>query len=245
MKNQKGKAMKLQNTFITSLLILFSLQFSFGQENNKAELIDNIVGGTYNDALLASVDMFYSILTRHKASGYIIIYGTRKDPVKKYIYERKIQGCFLNGKRYGKSFELGKDVVLSFGEDRSELEIEFWKVPDNSEKPQYAEMPKDYRLPGLNKRQLIWMWNPNEDYCLLFFDSEFFSRFLKPNPHLTGEIIISEKNFELYQKVKQKYLKELTMTHKVAPRQIKFFRGKYSGDSGIEFWLVPKQNKKR
>jgi hypothetical protein len=67
--------MKLQNTFLTLLILFVSFQFCFGQEKSKAELIDEF-SLLSCDETVARVDNFVAVLkTEPSSKGFVITYG--------------------------------------------------------------------------------------------------------------------------------------------------------------------------
>lgn len=230
------KAMKFHRLFFAFLISLAAFQFCFSQDKPKAVLIWKF-GKVINDELLAVYDNFYSTVYDTNSKGYVIVYGTEDDPLTKYTFESHIKGCFRWTKRSDENF------VFVLGENRKEFEVEFWKVPNGADKPQYTETPRDYKLVGLTEPRMFYKLNIADEYCPLYFDMEFYSKFLNANSNLVGKITIYEKTLKSYQREKQKYLRELTATNKVSARQIIFVRGKYYGEPDAEFWLVRQKKK--
>ncbi len=228
--------MKLRKILLILICLFAILQTSFGQEKPQAILIDKF-GKIINDDLLARFDSFYFSIYDTNSKGYVIVHGTKDDPLTKYTFERHIKGCFRMGKRSDENF------IFALAEDRDKFEVEIWKVPNGAEKPQFIDMPRDYKLDELTKPRIVHKLNIADEYCPLFFDMEFYSKFLKANPNIIGKIIIYEKSLKNYQRERLKYLRDLTKTNGVALQQISFVRGKYYGETDAEFWLVPQSKK--
>jgi len=224
--------MKSQKVFLVLIVLLAYFQICIGQEESKAVLIDTFSRGS-NDDLLARIYNFFPFIDKN-SKGYIIIHGTKISPLSKYLYERKIKGCFQWVKYPVKNF----DFVLA--EDKDEFRVEFWKVPNGSDKPQFVEIIRDYKLSEMTEPYLIYQYSWFDEYCPLYFNLEFYSKFLKANTsNLIGKIVIREKTLTQYRRVRQKYLKELTESNGISQKQLRFVRAKYEHESDSEFWLVP------
>lgn len=232
----KEKLMKLRRFFFASLLSLAAVQFCFSQEKPKAELVCKF-GAVINDTPQALFDNFHSSVHNTNSKGYVIVHGTKDEPLTNYIVERRIKGCF----RWSKRSDV--DFVFLLGENREEFEVEFWKVPHGADKPAYIEKPRDYKLVGLIEPIKVHMLSIDEEYCPLYFDMKFYSQFLKANSNLVGKIVIYEKTLKSYQREKRKYSRELIKANGVSVQQINFARGKYYGDPDAEFWYIPKKKK--
>ncbi len=228
--------MKLRRFLFVFLILLVAFQFCFSQGKPKAVLIDKF-GKIINDELQARIENFYSSTYDTNSKGYVIVHGTKDDQLTKYTFERHIKGCFRWGKWSNENF------IFVLGEDRIELEVELWKVPSGAGKPQYAETPRDYKLPKLTEPRKIYLLNIADEYCPLYFNVEFYSQFLKANFNLTGKIVIYEKTLKNYQREKRKYLRELTETNNISAERIVFVRGKYYGEPDAEFWYIPNGKK--
>ncbi len=179
--------MKLRRLFFAFLLLLAAFQFCFSQEKPKTELIWKF-GKVINDELLALYDNFYSSVYNSNSKGYIIVYGTKDDPLTKYIVERRIKGCFRWGERSDKNF------VFVLSKEREEFEVEFWKVPNGADKLQYTETPRDYKLVGLTEPRMIYKLNIADEYCPLYFDIEFYSKFLELVCKVSSQTLDQQSN---------------------------------------------------
>ena len=226
---------KSQKIIVTCLFLALAFQIGFGQESSEIELIDRF-GRVSNDELLSRFDPFYQAINGTNSTGYILIHTSKNEPITKYLYGRKIKGCFLNRRVSDKNF------IFAFVEDKKESGIEFWKVSKGVEKPKFTEIKPDYNLLGITQPHLVYDNSWEDDYCPLHFDLEFYAKFLKANPTLIGKLIIHGKTLKYFRKHSQDYLKELTETHKVPQKQLKFVRANQSFEGNVEFWLVPKNN---
>ncbi len=225
--------MKLIKVIFTILILLLTFQFCFGQEKPKAELIDKFSYES-NDPLQARIFNLISAVKKSNSKGYIIIHSSTKDSLDKYLYERRIKNCFRWAKLPDKNF------VIVLGEDRNDFEVELWKVPNGADKPQFTETRKDYVVTSLSKPKLIHKLQWNEEYCPLYFDLQFYSKFLKVNPNLVGRIIIREKKLSNFNKVKQELTRQLTITNKVSKTQLEFVKDKIEYSEDVEYWFVLK-----
>jgi hypothetical protein len=221
------------------LAVLFiSLPICFAQKTSQAILFDEFEKIS-NDPLQWRVYNFMQTLDRNDSRGYVVTYGTKENPLAKYFNERRIQGCLLWMK-----YDLTRFSFI-FTEDKDKIGGQFWEIPEGGGKPELQEMPHDYKLTYLMTPQIIDKLNVADEYCPLHFDMQFYARFLNANPNIFAKIIIYQKTANKYQKEKLKYLRELTGKENVAPRRIKFVRGKYYGEPDAEFWLEPLREKKK
>ena len=211
-------------------------QISDEKKGLKAGIIDEF-GSLDNDSLLARVYNLSVTLQNTNGKGFIIIYGEKSNPLKKYLAERRLKGCYKWG---GFSTE---NVEIALGEEVDDLKFQFWKIPNGAEKPVFIEINRSYDLSGLNKPQLIYKSTYSYEFCPLYFDLEFYSKFLKANRNLTGKIVISEKNRSEYQAVKKKYLQMMKEINNFPLKQIQFVKGKYYEEPDNEFWLVPQKKR--
>ena len=226
----------MKQAFLLVIIFTVLLVPCFAQEQSKAILVERF-GGLTNDPLQATIYNFIEDITKTNSKGFIIVYGTKKSQLSKYLYERKIRGCFQWGNYSDNNFS------FALGEDKNDFTIELWKVPVGAEKPRFEEAKRDYNLSQITQPHLIYQYSLSDEYCPLYFDMKFYSRFLNANPNIIGKIVIREKTLSKYNKEKQKYLQELTKTNKVSLKQIKFVRAKYESESDAEFWLIPQKKK--
>ncbi|CAN5327421.1 hypothetical protein BH10ACI1_BH10ACI1_21010 [soil metagenome] len=228
--------MKLQRFISIFFILSISFQICLGQTLPKSNLVFEFEK-VINDELLAIVDSFMIILNKNNSNGYVVLYGTNKNPTAKYINKRRIEGCFLS-RKYS-----SKNISFVFIQDKDKVGGQFWEIPKDAVKPEFNEVPQDYKITNLSEPNLIYKVNNDNDYCPIHFDLQFYSLFLNANPEIVGKIVIYEKTIGNYRREKQKYLQELTKKHKILPKQIKFVRGKYNLDIDAEFWLVPAKKK--
>jgi len=230
--------MKLRKSLLTLILLIFFQNICFAQNQTNSKIVDEF-GKLSNDDLQGRVWQFTEILNQNKSYGTIVLFGEKKYPLATYINERRIQGCL--------SYLKVKTDRLSFifTDDKDEVGGQFWESPNPEQKPSFSETPHDYRLSNLAKPYLIYRFNESiaDEFCPLYFDMEYYSRFLKANPNIIGKIVIREKSADKFQKERLKYLRQLTRKEKVSPKQINIVRGKFKNSSDTEFWLVPLKRK--
>src|SRR5215211_4012857 len=185
--------MKFQKPFFALVISLSLFHAAFGQGLTESRLVDYF-GKIINDDLQGRVVYFMNILNKNNSHGYIVLYGENVHPLATYINERRIQGCLLLMK-YSSD-----NLSFIFTNDKPEVGVQFWESPSGSRKPQFNEIPHDYKLTKLTKPHKIYMVNVDDDFCPLRFDMEFYSRFLNADPNIAAKIVIYEKTLRKYQK---------------------------------------------
>lgn len=229
--------MKLKNIFI--YLILFSIcKVCFSQENAKALKIDEI-GKSSCEEIMSKIDIIYSEITKDSnSSGYVIIYGNKKDLLEKLRYE-----SWINGYANFRNFDKTRFKVIR-GEEREHLNVQFWKAPIDYKTQFFNEAKWNYLLSTLTKPFILYEYAWQDGLCPITSYVKLYADFLLENPHVKGHLVIRDKTIRNIRKKEKIILNELVNQYKVPRNRLKLFIDtdkNYPYDfTDVEFWLVPK-----
>lgn len=223
--------MKLHKLIFTILLLFASFQVFFGQENTKVQLFDEF-GAINCDDLSHRIDKLMVNLNNDSSSvGYVVIYGSRNDPFYKYFQEHQLK-TFIRFR----NFDI-KRIKFLHGGDEENLRTQLWKSSDNISKPDVKEIEWNYKLPPAMKPLKMHMDSWISEVCDEIFSLEYYSKFLRANPNIRGNIVIIGSNMDKFHKVENNLSRKLTGKYKVSRHQLKFFYVK-NRNSDVEYWLV-------
>ena len=212
-----------------SILLLACFSISgfavFGQE--RPVQLDEF-GPVTNDALMARVEYFANEILEKNSDGFAILRGP---PLMKYLMRRKIEGCL---RWRGRPIDQLKFV---YGEDREDLRVYFWKVPKGSELAPYSDQTFDYRLPQLKAPVELSSSSATDEYCPIYFDIDWYSKFLVANPSLRGKVVIDTSKSDFLKRV-VKYRKRLASLG-VQSSRVSFLRHKFEHERDEQWWLIP------
>lgn len=227
--------MKLRKTLFILVILLASFQISFGQENPKAELIDEFGKILCEDAIGRLDSFFANLQNNPDSTGYIIIYADKNSIIEGFDFEHTIKNHIVFRKVDEKQF------VIIRGEKRDNIKIEFWKVPAGADKPSYTEEKWTQTINNPDKAFVFGIVHI-DDVCFSF-NSKVFAEFLIANPNLRGHIVIYNKSKKEAQKESKEWLEVFTNEFKVPRRQLRIYFSKNRDYPGVELWLVPQKKK--
>lgn len=227
------KIMKLQRSFFI-LIILFALfQIGFGQDESKAEIIDEF-GRISCDDFLARIDNFYIALDNNPNSqGYIVIYGDNDYLRTKLVYELWFNGAAKFGAVKSENFSDNRITKIR-GEEKGNIKIQLWKVPDGAKKPDFNEEKWNFVFPS-NTKPFIFYEEFWDQICSSVSFEKIYIEYLNANPEAHGNIVIYEESYKNFLKTKKE---TLNLLFKIPAKKFRFFFVK-SESSNIEFWLIP------
>lgn len=213
-------------------MILFAVVlFCFGQDSPTAKLTDEF-GSINCEDVLARVDNFMIEITDAPASvGYAVIYPDKV--MRKEAFE---QESWIIGNIIFRDFPKDRLLVVR-GEEKDELQVQFWLVPAGTEKPKFNDDKWSYFVKGSSKPFVFFDTYPNE--ACLSTRSQTYVDFLADNPGTRGHIVIFNKPRHKARKEAEKWLKIFTKDGRVSRDRFKVFFAKNTGIADAEFWVVP------
>lgn len=217
-------------SFLASLILILAFQLCFGQEKLKAELLDET--GSI-DCCYPNFQMFLSELEKSNSQGYIIIYGNKNNKLGNYRYEQSIKSWY--------GFRGNPKIHILHGKSEESIRIQFWKVPDRAEKPNFQEEPWDYSLFNIKRPFLLYDGNSDDGVCMFIFEESYISKILLASPDLNLNLVIfadSQKNFR---QTKAKLLRKFVTNFSVPKNRLRTFFSKEKSMQEVEYWLVPKK----
>lgn len=227
--------MKTQKIIFVLVILLASLQISFGQEKPEAVLVDEF-GVITCEEVMARLDSFFIDLANNPDStGYIVIYPDKTSTKEGISYERWIKGFSAFRKFVEKRF------VIIHGEKRDTTAIEFWRVPPGADVSFYKEEKWVSTFPKANKA-FVFASLHIEDVCPTFNPGDYADLLLS-DASLRGHIVIFNKSRREAQKEAQEWLTTLTKDYKVPRNRLRVFFAKNRSAPDVEFWIVPKKKK--
>lgn len=236
---------------LTSFLLIFAFQFSFGQEKPKAEKLEDFGATTCGD-IRNKLDNFLNeiLLGNANAKGYVVIYSNNQEVLQGLSFENIVLGHlklrlpemnlnidFADRNSEPKFIFVRKQTV-------SDLKIELWKV-QKDELPSFAISDK-WDLSNINYRKpTLFFTDLNESECNYASGIKQFSEILSANPNLRGHIVIFDKTQKDFLKTKNELLGEIPNKFNILKNQVRTFFIKTKGNSypNYELWLVPKEKR--
>jgi len=247
-----GKALKLLREMIiksikipfTVILLFASFQIYFGQEQAKAELRDEF-GKITSEDLAARIDsLLYDLNQRPKSTAYVVINnGKILNDRERFLYEQWVKGQ-IKARKFDE-----KRIFIIRAEDKDELQIQLWIVPEGTEKPSFTEVKWNAVL-SPNTKPFIFTtteWNNGLDTPAEYLSLNLFSEYLDANPTTRGHFVVRAKSKEEFRKEQTEITNLLTKKYKVTTKRLRFFYVK-ENKSGwdypqVEVWLAPQRLK--
>jgi hypothetical protein len=246
--------MKLQNAFLTLIILFVSSQVYFGQEKQKAELIDEF-GKICSEDLMARYDGFMNHLQNDpSAQGYIIFYGDSSVEGRNLKFIHYLTEYYPVVRGFDKS-----RLRLLRGANRNQMSIQFWVVPSGAITPKPNNEFTSIKITSTTLYDKNWAdfnnWSGEiniysegflELGCEFSPNRNGFATILLSNADLTGYLIIYTKFGKTRKhadKIAGYALKELTKTFKIPQNRLKTIYGGNRQEPEIEFWFVPSNDK--
>lgn len=227
--------MKLQKTFFILIIFIASFQICFGQDNPKAELIDEF-GNINCDDFLARNEGFYRVLQENPGSqGYAVISGKNDELRKKVNYELLIKGAIAINR-----FDVSRITTIR-GAESENFKVQFWQVPPGAAKPDFKESKWNFVFPPQTKP--FSFYDNIREICPPISFETVYAEYLNANPQARGHIVIYAKSLKTYNKFRNEardLLKDIPIN------RLRFFHIKrnFSDNyANIEYWLVPRKTK--
>lgn len=243
--------MKSQKLLPALAVLFLTLINAFGQETPQAQLVDSF-GKLCSEEFLARNDAFLVGLQNNPtATGYIVFYGANSLEGKNLIYLEILK----NHSRMRK-FDSTRIKILR-GENRDEMQVEFWIVPAGASAP---TVDQEYKVEKITAPMLFD--NGYADFYKLFgklaiYDDSFFydwgcgispnrkdfAKTLLSNPELTGYLVVYTKFGKGVKRGNQMAafaVRDLTKNYKIQQNRLKTIYGGNRREPEIEFWFVPK-----
>lgn len=235
--------------FLAAPFIFF--QNNFSQENPVPVLIDEF-GKICSEDLMARYDNFLFTINRHPdAIGYFVFYG-----------DKSVEGRNLNFIKYLtkyypeiRGFDNSR-FILSRGENRDEMKVQFWLVPAGTTPPKPNKEFVEVKYTSATLFDKNWAdfnrWSGELDIYsngFLELGCEFspnvavFAKEILSNPDLIGYLIVYTqfgKGVKRANQVGNFALKDLIKYHKVPRKRLRAIYGGNRNEPEIELWLVPK-----
>jgi len=246
---------KLQKIFLILTVSLSFLTIGFGQENLKAELVDEF-GKLCSEDLMARYDgLLIQLENNPNTAGYIVFYGDSELEGRNLNFITYLRDIFPNSRKIDKT-----RLNVLRGKNRDKMHIQFWIVPGraNSPTPQgefIKEKISSTTLFDKNWADLYRLYDGRlEIYSDSFLDlgCEFspnvskFAETLISNPELTGYLIVYTKfgkGIKRGNQVVNFAVRDLVRNHKVPQNRLKTIYGGNREEPEIELWFVPKGDK--
>lgn len=228
--------MKLHKFIFSFLTLLIIFQFCLAQEKPKAALVNEFYV-SHHEGYRSIIDSFLlEIISIPNSKGYIIIYGDKTYPLRKYFYEISLKEHIAY-----RQFPSNRIVFLR-GKDEEIFKTQLWNVPTGADEPDFTEADWNYKLPQNLKPFIIHKNSSMVEDGYETFSIGFYSKFLVANPDLPGHLVIYHKSKKGFYKTRKQLLRELIIKNNVPQNQLKFFYLK-SKKTDVEFWFVPKSAK--
>lgn len=189
--------MKLQNTFLTLVILFVSFQICFGQEKPTAILVDEF-SILPCDEFLARNDAFFATLQNNPDSqGYAVVSGSSDELHRKIRYELLIKG-YIAARKFDDS-----RIILVRGGETENFSIRFWRVPSGAEKPDFKETKWNFVFPPKSKPFRFYDDSP-DIICPPAPFEKVYAEYLNANPRARGHIVIYATSFKKYKRLKRK-----------------------------------------
>lgn len=226
------------------ILLFASFQIYFGQEQTKAELFDEFGKITWEDLAARIDNLLHNLSQKPNSSAYVVIHnGKVLNDRERFRYEQWVKGQI-------KSREFDeKRIFIIRAEDKGELQIKLWIVPEETEKPLFTEVKWNAVL-SPNTKPFIFTtteWNNGLATPAEYLSLDLFSEYLEANPTSRGHFVIKARSKEEFRKEQSEIKKLLTEKYKITSERLRFFYIKET-ESGwdylqVEVWLVPQKLK--
>lgn len=223
--------MKVSKTLLTFLILIVAIQQSAAQDQPYARLVDEIGPLPCGD-VLQRVDNFMTEIQESPGSiGYAVIY-----PQRGKILEASERKTWIAGNIAFRGFYKDRFLVIR-GEERENLQVQFWLVPSGAAKPEFSEQKWSYATKDINK---AFVFSTFEDYLLCpgnYIGS--YVDFLTDNPDTRGHIVIFNGSGRYDRAEAESILKDLTDDGRLKRNRLKVFFAKQNVIPNTELWVVP------
>lgn len=228
--------MRVENTFLTLIILFVFFQISFGQEKPEAVLVDEFSALSCDEFLARSDYFFTSLQNNPDSQGYAVISGANAQLHRKISYELLIKG-YIAARR----FDDRRIILVRSGETKT-FSVSFWRVPSGAEKPDFKETKWNFVFPPGSKPFKFYD-DAADIICPPTPFENVYIEFLKANPQARGNIVIYAKSFKKYNNFKNEARNSLK---DISSKRLRFFHVKrnYSSNyANIEYWIVPRKKK--
>lgn len=208
------------------MMVILTATLTYGQATEPRQIAK--FSAVSNDSLLSFVDIFHTERIKAGAHGYVILRGSNWAKLLNY---RRITGC-LRWRNVSSN-----EVSYVFAETQSVPEVEFWLTPVGFTSEKFKPSEPDYGLAALSSPVEVSVSQATDEYCPINFDLEYFSRFLKANPNLSGKAIIDSSKKGFAKRVASHRKKLSTLG--ISPGRIIYVRRHFSGERDEQGWLIP------
>jgi hypothetical protein len=211
--------------------LFLSFQVSFGQEKPKAIMFDEF--GVIN-CCHPTFDEFLSEIRETNSIGYIVIYKNKNNPIESYYYEVAIKSHFL--------VRDVKNIHFVQGRSENSTRTEFWKVPQNAEKPDFDQEKWDYFFSSETKPFIFYHDSGVDGICMFFVDL-YFQNILSGNKHSGINVVIYANTQKAFLRKQKDLQNNLVKNYDVEQNRLKFFRKPKTKNvfENADYWLVPKK----
>lgn len=248
--------MKLQNTFLTLLILFISFQVFFGQKKPNMELFDNFEAVNCSEIRSRSDSFLMSLANEPETVGYVIFFSGSKSAQFSF-YEKAIKSHI----KHRSFFENRVKFITT--NLTSNFKVEFW-LTRNGAKPQITETEYNLDLTPTNGRYLFTSDLVEVSKttgkltffseCEVFIETinyELLEKYLKANSEIDAEIFVYNKKRSSGDKVIKLFLNEATRLYKIPLNRLRIgyagideevaeINGKVST---IKIWLVSQKKK--
>lgn len=221
---------------LSSLLLLFAFQFSFGQEKPKAKLIDEFETTPCDDFLARMDNLFNETNADPNSSAYVLIYSNPNN-----IDNNKNISMFrgwIFGHVEARNFDNERISVVKT-ETNDSFKMQLWIVPAGTEIPFKFEEVK-VRFPKIKKSTLHHKDSWENSIC----GSDrlkIYADILKNDAQLQGNIFIYDFSNQRILETQNYLIESLIDKYKVPRNSLKFFHRKSRRKYDVEYWLVPRK----
>lgn len=235
---------------LTLFILILAFQFSFGQDNPKAEKIEDF-GATNCCEFANKMDYLLSEIFVNKSDsiGYVVIYSSNQDVLQGLYTENKILGHlkFRLDKTIFQQSVANADtaqnkIFIVRKNTEGKFKIEFWKVEKGANLP--FTTFDEWNLSSIKyQKPTLYFTTFNEGECSFDNGIKQFSGILSANPNLRGNIAIFEKTQKDFLKTKKELLSDIPNDLNILKNQVRTFFIKTSKHSypRYELWFVPKK----
>lgn len=223
--------MKLAKIILTFFIVFVAGHFSSAQVKPQAVLSDKWVS-VYCEESLSRLDHFFVELQNDPtASGYIVIYYGDKSLAERFGNENQILGHASFRK-----FETKRLKIVSVNRGDKDVEIQFWKVPQEAELPASATGVKE----ELSAPTKAVMFGFPGELCP-FFSAQHYKAYLDKYPELRGHIVIFGSTIKEAKK-RGKYWLQVFDESSIPRDRLRVFYSTADNPGEAEFWLVPEKS---
>jgi hypothetical protein len=217
---------------VIGLFLLFAAFISMhGQVKPKAELVDEIGAEKCSTIRFKTLNFLEALRDNPLLTGYAVIYPEKADLRRALFFEDDITHRLLYLKFPAKR------VFVVRGEPRDTTTMQFWKVLNGAQKPDFHESTRSFKLPKQTKPLLYMGFGEEVDECFLENFETNFGKFLIANSTLDGRLEVHRPTIREFRTTSRDILRKL---HNIPRRRLKFMYFKDDTWS-VDAWLVPKR----